>query len=523
LAEQLNRRGDLVLENSPVAETLLRVGELWGVNLVFSKDLDGRVSGTFKQAPLREILDAVLLANGYSYRPVGQSLVVVKLAELGDVNPLFTSAAVPLANCEPGKVVDSLRLLSSPQGTIQAIDAAGVLLVVDFPDRVHAIRNLATELDAAAGSAGRLGQPTVLDVMQFKPQYASAAAIKDAIQAVLSSAGKVAVMTADNRLVAADTPYNLSLAARVVQQLDVPRPQVRITALIYDLSLQDLEQLGVNWSHAAKTRFDAAGEPQSLFSGATLLDSIPAPGSPSGMMTLMNLSRHVDLTAVIQALSQLHNSQLLADPNVTVMENEPATIAIVTEIPYQQLTQTQQGGNIGTTAFREAGVKLEVIPQIAEDGTIQMTVTPSFSRLTGYTPGDQPQPIIDRREAQTTVRVANCQTLVIGGLRQRQEINESNGIPFLKDIKYVGALFRSKNTTIRESELVVFLRPEIVSCFACPGPREGAAHGWTQHSLDMIPPAPQAPLAPPPGDECDSSPPLPKAARAEEPRRLPRL
>jgi general secretion pathway protein D len=380
------------------------------------------------------------------------------------------------------------------------------------------------EMDAAAGAAGRLGQPSVLDAAQFKPQYAQATEMKEAVQAVLSPAGKVAVMPAENRLIVADSPFNLSLAARVVQQLDVPRAQVRITALIYDLSLQDLEQLGVNWNHAVKLRQDAAGDPQSVFSGATLLESIPAAGSPSGAMTLMNLSRHVDLTAVVQALSQAHNSQLLADPNVTVVENEPATISIVTEIPYQQLTQTQQGGNIGTTAFREAGVKLEVVPQIAEDGTIQMTVTPSFSRLTGYTPGDQPQPIIDRREAQTTVRVANGQTLVIGGLRQRQEITEQNGIPFLKDIKYVGALFRSKNTTVRESELVVFIRPEIVSCFACLRPREGAANQWIEHSLDTIPPAPtpSIPIAPscveeiePPAIIPEAAPQLPPQAAVE--------
>jgi general secretion pathway protein D len=505
LNEKLNRRGDLVLENTPMAETLLRVGELWGVNLVFSKELDGRVTGSFKQAPLREILDAVLLSNGYGYRPVGESLVIVPMAELGDVNPMFASAAVRLVHCEPGKVVESLRVLTSPQGKIHALDSAGVLMVVDFPDRVEAIRSLAQEMDAAAGSAVRFGQPLQIDVAQFAPQFASATALKDPIQAVLSLTGKVAVLPTENRVVVADSPYHLNLAARVIRELDIPRPQVRITALIYDLSLQDLERLGVNWTHAVKGRYDDAGNAQSLFSGATILEVAPLPGTPNGALTLMNLSRHIDLTAVIQCLSQAQTSRLLADPTVTVMDHESATIAIVTEIPYQQLTQTQQGGSIGTTAFREAGVKLEVVPHIADDGTIQMMVTPSFSRLTGFTPGEQAQPIIDRREARTTVRVANGQTLVIGGLRQREEIIENGGIPYLKDIKYIGALFRNSDTTVRESELVVFLRPEIVNCFSCPLPRECAAEQYSGHMLDAIPPAPMIhvpiPRLPPPGAE----------------------
>lgn len=502
LVDKLERRGDLELEDASMAETLLRVGELWGVNLVFSKSIEGRVTGAFKQAPLSEILDAVLLSNGYGYRPVGQSLVVVPLAELGEVNPMFATAAVPMTHCEPSKVVESLRLLCSPQGKIQAIDVAGVLLIADFPDRLQVIRGLALEMDTVAASAiGPFGQPAAIDVAHFAPQYASAIAMKDTVQAVLSPTGKVAVLAAENRLVVADCPFNLGLAARVVQQLDTPRQQVRITALIYDLSLQDMDRLGVNWGHALKYRHDSADEAQTIFSGATDLAPLAVPGAPGSVMTLKNLSRHVDLAAVVQALSQAQDSRLLANPNVTVVDNEPATIAIVTEIPYQQLTQTQQGGSIGTTAFREAGVKLEVTPQIAADATIQMSVTPSFSRLTGFTPGEQPQPIIDRREANTTVRVANGQTLVIGGLRQRQEITDTNGVPFLKDIKYVGALFRSRHTTIRESELVVFLRPEIVTVFDCGLPREQAAREVSRHMLGGVPtansplnPFPQAPV-----------------------------
>jgi type II secretory pathway component GspD/PulD (secretin) len=264
---------------------------------------------------------------------------------------------------------------------------------------------------------------------------------------------------------------------------------VHITALIYDVSLEDMRRLGVNWHHTVRGDIGPNGTAEQLFSGASVLQSVPTAGAVNGAMTFASLSRHFDLTAVVQALDEAQNSRLLANPNVTVVENEPATIAIVTEIPYQQLVQTQQGGNIGTTAFREAGVKLEVNPVVAEDATIQMMITPSFSRLTGFTPGDQPQPIIDRREAKTTVRVANGQTFVIGGLRQRQDISEMNGIPYLKSLHKIGALFRSNHDTVRESELLVFIRPEIVTSIECPLPREQAAQMHAQGWLDAIPPA----------------------------------
>ncbi|NQT40848.1 MAG: hypothetical protein HQ581_25355 [Planctomycetes bacterium] len=203
----------------------------------------------------------------------------------------------------------------------------------------------------------------------------------------------------------------------------------------------------------------------------------------------MNLSRHFDITAVVQALQEAQDSRLLANPNVTVLDHELAMMQIVTEIPYQQLTETQQGGNIGTTAFREAGIRLEVTPHIAADGTIRMEVSPSFSRLTGFTPGQQPQPIIDRREAKTVVRVADRQVLIIGGLRQRNDTGDFNGLPYLKDIKQfnLGALFRGRDTEVRESELVVFIMPEIVQTGHVGSCRENAALQYGQCLLDQVP------------------------------------
>jgi general secretion pathway protein D len=266
---------------------------------------------------------------------------------------------------------------------------------------------------------------------------------------------------------------------------------VRITALIYDLSIEDMERLGINWKQAGKWSADANGDPTGILGIDSVL-TLPASGvSPSSVVTFMNLSKHLDFTGVVQALRQVTNARLLADPTVTVVDRESATIQIVTEIPYQQLTQTGQGGNIGTTAFREAGVTLNVIPRIANDGTVQLDVTPTFSRLTGFTSGDNPAPIIDKREAKTTVRVVNGQTLVIGGLRQRGDNRDRRGVPYLSEAKYVGWLFRSREDTIRESELVVFITPEILlPCQPNVRPREEAALGKTHELLDRVPVAP---------------------------------
>ncbi len=491
LLSKLAKRGDLTLRDATLAEALMAISEIWQINLVVGQEMPGHVSGQFKQVTLQEILDSILLANGYSYRPLGQGLVVFRLDEADGVNPLFEVATIPLRNVDPADVLAGAKLLSSPKGKVEVIVSARSLLAIDFPDRVMMIRSLVRDVDVPGASqwTGEMTADGQFQVAQFALQFIDAEKAKESCQQVLSEVGKVAVLHGANRLVLADTPIRIALARQLIEQIDVPRPQVRIMALIYDLSLEDIEALGFNWGHAIEFRHDDAGTAGTSLGIESVTQIPPVAGGLGSAMTFVNLSRHLDINSIITALDEANDSRLLADPHVAVEDHEVAEIKIVTEIPYQQLTQTQQGGNIGTTAFREAGITLKVTPHIANDGTIQMNVNPMFSRLTGFTPGDQPAPIIDSREAKTTVRVADRQTLVIGGLRQRTDTGDFNGIPYLKDIKWIGTLFRSKETTVRESELVVFLTPEIVMPGDCGRPRQGAAFDAGQLLLDGVPPA----------------------------------
>ncbi|MBX7168054.1 MAG: hypothetical protein K1X74_17090 [Pirellulales bacterium] len=502
LRAKLLKRGDLMLSDTPFRQALFSISEQWGVNIVVAADVEGTVSGSFRQAPLHEILDSILLANGYGYRPVGASFVVMKLESLGESNPLFETATIPLKVVKPEDILTSAQALASPQGKVQAVASAKCLIVVDFPEQVRRISELAQKLDDAAALTELGGADGPLDVLHYTPQYVKAPPLEPSIKSMLSATGKVAVIETENRLVVIDTPANLVLVRKALEQLDTPRAQVRITALIYDVALEDLERCGINWNHAFKGRHNAAGEAQLAWSIDSLTQVPVASGNPAGAMTLMSLSRAFDITAAVDFLATSANSQLLADPMIFVSDYEEAHIEIVTEIPYQQLTQTQQGGNIGSTAFREAGVMLDVTPQIAADGTVLLKVKPEFSRLTGFTEGQTPQPIIDRRTAETVVRVLNGQTFVIGGLRQRSDINKFSGLPYLKDIKFlgIGKLFQSRNISTKEGELIVFLTPEIVGPCQMPRQREMAAGQHGQAVLDMNPPAGQTPFPSPLND-----------------------
>jgi general secretion pathway protein D len=498
LSDALETRGDLSLQNTSIQKALFTIGATWNVNVVVGKDVDGTVSCIYTKAPLREVLDAILLANGYSYRAVGESLVVQKVDDVGSANPLFRSAAISISHSDLTEVVEGARLLLSTQGQLQPMESANSILVVDFADRVETIREFIAQMDGAASQTSG-GMPAEsykrLQVAYFHTQYIPVDNTKEPLTSVLSSTGRIATMPAENRLVIVDYPSNIDMARRVLEKIDRPRPQVRITGLIYDISLSDVEQLGLNWGHSAKgNNLDADGNPQQAITLETTTMAPFGATAPGGGFTVRSLTRNFDIEAVLLALQNAKDARLLADPNVTVEENEMASMDSVQEIPFQMITQSELGGQIGTTQFKPVGIKLNVTPQIAADGTVKMLVSQEFSRVAGFTENDE-QPIIDKRVATTTVRVANKQTIVIGGLRQRSDTGDFNGIPWLKDVKVVGPLFRSRDTNVRESELMVFLQPEIVDYDQVMRSREYMALETINCRLDGIPRAEGCPPA----------------------------
>jgi general secretion pathway protein D len=527
--EALQRRGSVTFRRTPISEVIFTLSELWQVNIVSGSQVDGEVSGVFQEAPLREVLDAILSVGGYSYRKHGNSVVILPQEQVGSDDPGLVTRTIQLPlNNDPTTTIEAVRSLLSPRGVLQPLTAQGLAYVMDTPEGVQRIERLLAQLSSQSTNSGMAevlggGSPTMTAndrrVAYFTPQFVEVAQIEPALRAALGGTVTLTPIQNENRMMLMGDMAQLQAAEQILRALDVPRAQVRITALIYDVRLGENEQLGFDWNHRVRSvGADAAGNPNNAFSGTggllpalTSAAGAAAGGTTGGTGTaagtavangatfgVRTFSSNFELQTFLQALDETNGTRLLADPTITVVDRNQANIRIVTRIPYQQLTQTQQGGAIGTTAFEEAGVILMVTPRISRDGTVEVTVEPEFSVLTGFSNG---QPIIDSRSAQTVVRIADRQTVVIGGLRRKNTIERVRGVPCLKDIKYIGRLFKLNQSEVVESELIVFLRPEIVnSCWAGTH-REQAARSLGECQLDRIVGACDAPLTPDTGDK----------------------
>ena len=170
-----------------------------------------------------------------------------------------------------------------------------------------------------------------------------------------------------------------------------------------------------------------------------------------------------DIRNVLHLLQVKRNVDILASPRVMVVSGQKASIRTVEEIPYQEVTQSSAGGGgtnaITSTQFKDVGVTMDVKATVTDEGKVLLTVNPSQSVNTGTSIGGVP--VIDKREATTTLLMDDGQVAVMGGLRSQNTLIEKDQVPLLGDLPIIGFIFSSTHKVVQNSELIVILSPHI--------------------------------------------------------------
>ena len=295
-----------------------------------------------------------------------------------------------------------------------------------------------------------------------------------------------------NSLVITGQPDMLRSLESVIRQLDVPRAQVHIEAIIVEVFETDGVQLGVQWynEQGAFTQFTNGPVPVSSLAAAgkaaegekasqTTITSADGtvtqsnnPDTNGDFTLLAQLLGSVsggmfgimknDWGAIVQAVSSDSNSNILATPSITTLDNEEAYFLVGQEVPI--ITGSQTGSNnsnpFQTVDRQEVGIKLLVTPQINEGNSVQLTIEQEVSSVSGATGVDIS---INKREIKTTVMVESGATVVLGGLIDEDVQESVQKVPLLGDIPFIGHLFKSTSNSTRKRNLMVFLRPTIIS------------------------------------------------------------
>jgi general secretion pathway protein D len=168
-----------------------------------------------------------------------------------------------------------------------------------------------------------------------------------------------------------------------------------------------------------------------------------------------------DWGAIVQAVKADTDSNILATPHITTLDNQESFFIVGEEVPVETTTSPGQNGNspFTTKDRKEIGIKLKVTPQINEGTAVRLTIEQEVSSRAGSIDGDL---IIAKREIKTTVMADDGATVVLGGLIDEDVQQSESKVPLLGDIPVLGHLFRSTSSSKKKRNLMVFIRPTIM-------------------------------------------------------------
>jgi len=272
-----------------------------------------------------------------------------------------------------------------------------------------------------------------------------------------SSAVKIVSDSRNNSLLILATRSDYAKVHTAIRQMDILPMQVLIEASIMEVQLSDELSYGLQWffNKNFNNGYSATGE---LF---------PLSVDPSFAFTLFDESGAV--RAVLDLLAADKRLQVVSSPSLLVQDNHQAVIRVGDEVPIRTSEQTSlaTSGVIpvinSQIEYRETGVLLEVTPRVNAGGLVTLEITQEVNGVNETTTSGIDSPTIFQRSITTQVALGSGETLYLGGLINESEGTSASGIPGLRKIPWIGALFGSESKKTARTELLVTITASAIA------------------------------------------------------------
>lgn len=500
----------LQIKDAPLKDVVMMLTQQSGTNIVISDEsglLDGKkVTASLSDVPLEKALDYIVKGAGVSYKKMEDGTYIIggsMADEISLVPPPSTLPPVETVSApEPPKMrVETIKLIHSrPSELLALIGYSGKNPMPNcepiYPDRtsVGTPKNTVTTggtqiLNSQTGEVIPVGGNGVLPNNQpVAPTIDPRATNSGAGRAAEPTFGAAQVPGApgqpprpttptqptrpgtatqgqnflwpegvqnavpfdlDNSIIVMGDEQGIQDFKNIVRMLDVPPKQVQVKAEFVEVKTDDVKSFGIDWSlDRLNQSFSAA------LSGGT---GNVVVGFATG-----------NLTATLRAQLTRDVGRIINSPIISTINNQNAYISINNQIPYWTTYNTVTGtGQIIEQAnvnFITIDTHLDVLPRVNGDGTITMILRPGVADTGNVITGPDGTQIPEQRtqELFTQRRVANGETIVVGGFIRKNDSTSVTKVPVLGDLPIVGSLFRGTAKTTEDRELLIFVTPTII-------------------------------------------------------------
>ena len=411
-------RLSLNFQNIEVRSVLQLIADFTGINIVVSDTVKGSLTLRLKNVPWDQALDLILKTKGLGKRQTGNVMLVAPSEEI---------AAREKLELESQKQIKELEPLYSEFIQVNYAKAADI-----------------------------------------------AKLLKSSDTSLLSSRGTATIDERTNTLLVQDTASKLADIRKLVAKLDVPVRQVLIESRIVIASDKFSRDLGVKFGYSKSTTVNGntvvVGGKQGgdLVTSPTTPFEVPAGSGITGLITdlgvtnptgsiglaIGKLGNHL-LQLELNAMEAEGQGQVISSPRVLTSNQKEAFIQSGTQIPYQEASSS----GATSVSFKNAVLSLKVTPQITPDDRIIMDLDVTKDNVGQVYNG---VPSIDTKEVATQVLVDNGETLVLGGIYERNRLDETDRVPFFGELPMVDWLFKTTRKTDDKEELLIFITPKIV-------------------------------------------------------------
>lgn len=302
----------------------------------------------------------------------------------------------------------------------------------------------------------------------YRLSYIKGTTATAAVQEALTGRGKIKALSSTQStedsggeqdiLMITDIPSNFDLIDSIVKSLDVEGDQINIAVKFIETTLKHDETIGINWNLRETMYIPGGGEADTT--STIKVGHLKIPGET---MSFATLTAPV-VSAMLDLLANDGDTKLLQEPQVTTMSNSAANIVVGTTVPV--LVPQGEGSVFGSNPYtyedQSINVSLSVLPRVNSQDVISMKIDAVVQAVVGYVGAEQ-RPMVSTRSTNTNVRVANGETLLIGGLIFDNDLESMSKMPLLGDLPFINKIFRYRNTEREQRELLIFITPTVIS------------------------------------------------------------